>query len=753
LETCSTDVPDLVPARMLNEFAYCPRLAYLEWVQGEFVHNLDTLEGRFGHRRVDQPTRAALPAGAAGESKGEPCGGHRFEENRSPRVLTQEIEDGGSRIEDGGTKQTGDDNWLAARPPLPLLPKGGSDQCEPIHARSLMLSAPGEGLICKIDVLELEGDVATPVDYKRGKQPDVIEGAWEPERVQVCAQGLILREAGYKSDEGVLYFIESKKRVPVIFDEDLVARTRELVAGLRQMGQEQVLPPPLVDSPKCPRCSLVGICLPDETNLLYEIDDLHRRAEAGAPTALVGPPPVDPGESETAFDANAPAKRPPQPPLAKGGSDAGEPGSGHRFEENWSSGISVFDGIEFGAHGIVEVPLQCAEGEGQVPAQRPPLPPLPKGGSDCAARPVRRLLPARDDALPLYVQEQGASVGKSGDRITVKEKGKTIQTVRLIDVSQVSVFGNVQVTAQALRELSDRGIPVCHFSYGGWLNAMTTGLIHKNVELRIRQFAVAADARQSLALARQFVVGKIKNCRTLLRRHLPDEDAPQEAPTDGPADPVTKHQTLNTKHRPKEQLLRQLAELAEQAARAPSVETLLGTEGMAAKLYFAGFARLLKGGGHFDIDGRNRRPPQDPTNALLSFVYSMLARELTVVLQAVGFDPLLGFLHRPRYGRPSLALDLAEEFRPLIADSTVLMLINNGEVGPASFICRGGAVALTTAGRRAVIEAFERRLETEVTHAIFGYRVSYRRILEVQARLLSRVLLGDLEEYPNFCTR
>ena len=123
-----------------------------------------------------------------------------------------------------------------------------------------------------------------------------------------------------------------------------------------------------------------------------------------------------------------------------------------------------------------------------------------------------------------------------------------------------------------------------------------------------------------------------------------------------------------------------------------------------------------------------------------------------MVLQAVGFDPLLGFFHRPRYGRPSLALDLAEEFRPLIADSTVLTLINNGEVSAESFIRRGGAVALTTAGRRAVIEAFERRLETEVTHPIFGYKVCYRRILEVQARLLSRVLLGDLAEYPSFCT-
>ena len=634
------DVPDLVPARMLNEFAYCPRLAYLEWVQGEFAHNLDTLEGRFGHRRVDEPTRGEVPVPPEGGAAND------------------------AAVNDG----VGSDD----APPegeIPTLPDGS----DPIHARSLMLSAPGEGLICKIDVLELDGEVATPVDYKRGKSPDIADEAWEPERVQVCAQGLILREAGYRSDEGVLYFIASKKRVPVIFDEDLVTRTRELTAGLRRMGEARVMPAPLVDSPKCPRCSLVGICLPDETNWLHEIDGVEVVESVEEESC---PVPKDP-----AFD------------------------------------------VEFEAHGVVD-----RNSAVELQAQRHPTPLLAEGGRSQATteRRVRRLTPARNDALPLYVQEQGASLGKSGDRLTVKEKGKLIHDVRLIDVSQVSLFGNVQVSAQALRELSARGIPVCHFSYGGWLNAITAGLIHKNVELRIRQFAVAADSRASLQLARQFVVGKIKNCRTLLRRHLPEEHA---------------------------QVLGQLAELAQQAGRAACVETLLGTEGMAAKLYFAGFARLLKGGETFDIEGRNRRPPKDPTNALLSFVYSMLARELTVVLQAVGFDPLLGVFHRPRYGRPSLALDLAEEFRPLIADSTVLMLVNNGEVSAESFICRGGAVALTTAGRRAVIAAFERRLETEVTHPLFGYRVSYRRILEVQARLLSRVLLGDLLEYPNFCTR
>ncbi len=146
-------------------------------------------------------------------------------------------------------------------------------------------------------------------------------------------------------------------------------------------------------------------------------------------------------------------------------------------------------------------------------------------------------------------------------------------------------------------------------------------------------------------------MGKIKNCRTLLRRHLKK---------DGDA------------------LVRQLAGLGERAAVAGDAASLLGIEGMAAKAYFAGFAALLKEDDTFDVEGRNRRPPRDPINALLSFVYALLVKELSVVLQSVGFDPMLGFFHRPRYGRPSLALDLAEEFRPLIGDSVVLMLVNNG---------------------------------------------------------------------------
>lgn len=572
---------DLIPARMLNEFTYCPRLAYIEWVQGEFTDNLDTKQGTFGHRNVDQPSARPVPTG-------DEC------------------------------REAGDQD----------------DQTAPaIKTRSLTLSAPREGLLAKLDVLELEGGVATPVEYKKGAIPNNPEQAWEPERVQLCAQGLILRENGYTCVQGELYYIESRHRVVVPFDDALVMRTRQLVKQLREMARSPQMPPPLVDSPKCPRCSLVGICLPDETNLLLNGQGL---ADASV-------------EKTNAWSKSAP-----------------------------------YD------------------------------------------HPVRKLLPARDDALPLYVKEQGAFVGKDGDRLNVRHRDANLISVPLISLSQLSLFGNVQISSQALREVVDRGIPICHFNYGGWFHAMTTGHDHKNIDLRLAQFATAGDPAKSLDLAKGFITAKIRNCRTLLRRHAPDEHKRD---------------------------LDQLAEWVDKATKAMSAETLLGLEGMAAKTYFAGFARTLKGGEAFDLTGRNRRPPKDPINALLSFVYALLAKELTIAVRAVGFDPLLGFFHTPRYGRPSLALDLAEEFRPIIGDSVVMTLVNNGEVTSSSFISRAGAVALTEAGRKAVIAAFERRMEHEITHPIFGYKISYRRILEVQARLLSRVVLGELAEYPGFCTR
>ncbi len=564
--TTPAATPELVPARMLNEYAYCPRLAYLEWVQGEFADSADTVEGRFQHRRVDQPS-GELPA-----------------------------------VEDDSTDGEADS------PP------------ETIHARSVLISDQSLGAVARIDLIEGQGNLVTPVDYKRGRAPDIPEGAWEPERVQVCLQGLLLRANGYTCHEGMLYFVESRQRVAVPFDDALVARTRELLAGIRAMAASGQIPPPLVDSPKCPRCSLVGICLPDEINFLTPANNQTVRPED-----------------------------------------------------------------------------------------------------------VRRMAPARDDALPVYVQAQGTVVGKSGEQLEVKRKGETLQKVRLMEVSHLAVFGNVQITTQAVRELLDRNIPVCYFSYGGWFLGITNGVGHKNVELRCRQFLAALTPQRALNISREMVFGKIRNCRTLLRRN----------------------------HRePPPAALEELNRLANRARETTSLESLLGIEGAAARAYFSEFGGMIKAeSAEFDFRGRNRRPPKDPVNAVLSFLYAVLIKQAMVTALTVGFDPYLGFYHQPKYGKPALALDLVEEFRPIIADSVSLTLFNNGELGPGHFIKRGDAVSLTQQGRRAVIAAYERRMDTLATHPLFGYSVSYRRIMEIQARLLSRHLHGEMPAYPAFRTR
>lgn len=279
-----------------------------------------------------------------------------------------------------------------------------------------------------------------------------------------------------------------------------------------------------------------------------------------------------------------------------------------------------------------------------------------------------------------------------------------------------------------------RDITVTWLSYGGWFLGHGVGLGHRNVETRTHQYRASFDPDICLALAQGWIAAKIANSRTLLRRNWRGEAGTAAPPDD---------------------LLHALHADARHAERADNLEQLLGIEGTAAARYFRNFRHLLKGEEDlaFDFTGRQRRPPPDPINALLGFAYAMLTREWAVTLSAVGLDPYRGFYHQPRFGRPSLALDLMEPFRPLIADSTVITVINNGEIGTDDFVYAAGACALKDAARKRFIAAFERRMQQDLTHPIFGYRISYRRTLEVQARLLIRYLAGELPEYPNILTR
>jgi len=602
---------ELIPARMLNEFVYCPRLFYYEHVEGVFVENADTLRGAAIHSRVDQGS-GAMPASA---------------------VAKDEVEQ------------------ADAKP-------------ETIHSRSVSCGSERLGVIAKMDLIESRlaedaeaGDlfarrVVCPVDYKAGSPREGPDGneLWDTDKMQLGLQCLILRDNGCLCDEGIIYYRGTKQRVPLPVTPELEAWVLEKIAAARETMKGPI-PAPLVDSPKCPRCSLATICLPDETRLLAE--------------GLEGV-----GE----------------PFAARIGGDSGRAGA--------------------------------------------PAPP-------------RRLIATRDVTKPFYLNTPGLYVGRSGDVLQVKDKKELVQEVRINDLSHVALFGNIQISTQAVQNLCEKEIPVTYFSMGGWFYGITRGHGLTNVFLRMQQFRQAALPEVCLDLARRFICGKIRNQRTMLmRNHL---QLPAPIPL-------------------------KLKFSAETAEKAGSLETLLGLEGAAAAFYFQEFGGMIKidndeelaapGAAEngrtnfkFDFNGRNRRPPADPVNALLSLAYSLLAKDCALAALAVGFDPYVGFYHQPRFGRPALALDLMEEFRPLIADSAVLTAINNRILTKKDFVSAGRAVNLSAAGRRQFYEVYEQRMNHLINHPVFDYKVSYRRAIELQFRLLSRALTGEIPAYAPFMTR
>jgi CRISPR-associated protein Cas1 len=344
---------------------------------------------------------------------------------------------------------------------------------------------------------------------------------------------------------------------------------------------------------------------------------------------------------------------------------------------------------------------------------------------------VRRFYPPRDHQQPLYVQDQGARVGKSHSRLVVRKDGNELTSVRLKDVSQLVLCGNIGVSAQTIHLLCEAAVPVVHLSMGHWFYGVTHGITLRNAYDRAAQFAAAADPHKCLELARQLVADKIINQRTMLRRNAAGS-------------------------RELDAALRDLDDLAGRVAKIASIESLLGVEGAAAAHYFGRFDDMLKPrdfDATWDFTKRNRRPPRDPVNAMLSFAYALLAKECTVALLAEGLDPYWGFYHQPRHGRPALALDLMEPLRPTVADSAVLTAVNTGMVSRRSFTTNANACSLQPAGRKAMLRAYEARLDQLVTHPAFDYRCSWRTVIRLQARLLARHLRGDIATYTHVTPR
>lgn len=573
---------DLIPVRALNQVTYCQRLYYLEYVESVMPINEHVEDGLFLHRRVDDPE------------------------------LRQR------------TRKEGD----------------------ALHTRSVQISSDRLGLSGKLDLVEEKNGEVYPVEYKRGSGPAGGDGRpdyWDNDAVQVCAQALLLEEQlGKTIPRGVLYYMGSKSRVDVPFDDDLRHKTLAAIATIRELSTLDAPPEPLPAELRCRcfGCSLVTVCQPEET--------LYCLAHPAADT------------------------------------------------------------------------------------------------TDAPASGITRVLPQGSEGAVLYLQEPGSHVGKRSEHLIVRKDGAELQRTPIAAIRQVVVIGNVQISTQALECLATLEVPVVYLTgYGRFIAALQPAPT-KNVMLRANQYRAFGDPQRALALAKSVVKAKVANQRTLLMRSL------RSRGVDEPGGPETTRGS-------DEPAARDMADLLDRIDAICDPAVLLGTEGQAAALYFGQFSRMLKGppapGRPFDFRKRNRRPPSDPVNALLSFAYAVLLKDCFSALCTVGFDPYFGFFHASRHGKPSLALDLMEEFRAIIADSVVLTLLNNGSLTPKDFLTWREACQLTEDGRKRFFQAYEQRKATVVTHPVFGYKMAYGRMLEVQARMLAAHIRGDIPQYTGFTVR
>ena len=566
----------LWPARNVAEFAYCPRLFYLMEVEGIHLASTDTEQGNLVHRRVNRPSAA------------------------------------------NGSDQSAEE----------------TDDNRPRAVRSLTLTSQSLKLTATLDLAEIEGTIAVPVEYRKGRPrhqywtpPDdpgedelTPPGAepWPTDRVQVGLQAILLEDAGYTVPEAILYYAAEKLRLRIPVDAALREEALRTLRAAQDIAEAKKRPLPLVNDPRCLRCSLQPICLPDEVNQQREI------------------------------------------------SEAPNP---------------------------------------------------------------RRIWPTRDDAMHVVAQQEGVRIGVSGMALKIKDKdGEESRQIPLAGLESLAVLGGVQVSTQALHALASRNVPVAFMSAAGRLIAMVDPLDSVSADVRRAQVRAFDQPTRCVELARALIAAKIVNQRVLLQRNH-----------SGLADVVM------------EDLLTQ----AEHARSAAGLDIIRGHEGQAAAIYFDKFAGMFKTSlaEEFDANGRQRRPPPDPINAVLSFAYTMLTHECVSGLRLARLEPTLGAFHTCRPGRPALALDLMEPFRPLIADSVAVSCFNRGELTDGHFLRTAAGCALTDSGRGAFFAAWGRRMDTEVTHPVFGYRLSYRRMLMLHARMIAAWLLGEVPTLSFLTTR
>ena len=332
----------------------------------------------------------------------------------------------------------------------------------------------------------------------------------------------------------------------------------------------------------------------------------------------------------------------------------------------------------------------------------------------------------------LYVTTQESYLSKDGECVCVHQQGSVKGKIPVHTLGGLVLFGQVSCSPFLLGHCAENGVSVSWLTENGRFLASMHGPVSGNVLLRREQYRKADDAVMSCALARSFCIGKIYNCRTVLRRTA------RERP-----DPRVDESCLRLSH------------CLERLQQGIPLEVVRGIEGEAANVYFAVFDSLISNKeAAFAFKGRNRRPPLDAVNCLLSFLYTLLAHDLRSALESVGLDPAVGFLHRDRPGRPSLALDMMEEFRPYMADRLACTLINKGQVKAKGFKkTESGAVTMDDATRKEVLLAWQNRKQEEIEHPYLKERMPVGLLWHMQARLLARTIREDIDAYPPFVTR
>jgi CRISPR-associated protein Cas1 len=506
----------------------------------------------------------------------------------------------------------------------PSMAKKSED--ESIKARSLVLTCQTLGITATLDMAVIEGDLARPVEYRKGAPRrelgpvgEKLWGTWPVDRVQLGLQAILLQQNGYRVETLSAYYAATKTRLDFPFDQTVRQESMETLAAARETALGKI-PLPLRNDPRCVGCSMQPICLPDEIN--------------------------------------------------------------HQL-------------------GLVPNP--------------------------------RKVWPPADEGIQVVAQTQGLKVGiRSDELVFTPHQGADADAkpycIPLSAVNSLSLLGAVQISTQALHALATAKVPVAFLSPVGRLVALVDPMDSTSARIKSAQVRALDKTEITLVLARQLVFAKITNQRTLVNRNHPLVDS---------------------------SILEGLKDCAQSAANSTDIPSLLGYEGRAAALYFKVFGGMVKGefGEIFANNGRKRRPPPDPVNSVLSLAYTTLANECVAALKTAGLEPVLGAMHTNIPGRPALALDLMEPFRPLIADSLVITAFNKGEFVQGYFQNTAMGCQLTDHGRRAFYKAYTRKMETKITHPEFGYKLSYRRMIVLHARMIAAWFAGEFANLSFLTTR